>query len=271
VAPPASWWADGALQARLDGAIPDDLGHIAVAARHLRTGATAAIDGDLLMPPASVYKLGVLADTFQLLDAGRLDLDEQLLLTQEDYVGGAGILQGHIGQRVQVGEALTLMVGISDNVAAQALLRRVGVDSLNATYQRLGLARTHYYVDDRPNVTTAADTASLLVQLATGQLAGPAGTQRMLDLLAVDQPQSWIQDGLPPGTIVAHKSGQLPGVRNDAAIVYTPDGPFVLVVLTSDLADEGAGEGLISDLARLAFAYFVSPSATARGLGGPET
>ena len=51
---------------------------------------------------------------------------------------GAGVLQARIGQRVSVADALRLMVRYSDNVAAQALLRRIGVEALNATYGRLG-------------------------------------------------------------------------------------------------------------------------------------
>ena len=38
---------------------------------------------------------------------------------------------------------------------------------------------------------------------------------------------------------MAHKSGQLPGVRHDAAVVYGPRGQFVVVGLTNHLADAG--------------------------------
>ena len=264
VPPPPEWWADRALESALRAATPGYGGQVTVAARHLGTGAYAAIGGDLAMPPASVYKLGVLAEAMREVEEGTLLLSERLLLLPEDWADGAGVLQGRIGESVSVQEALRLMIGISDNTAALALLRRLGADALNAEYVRLGLSRTHFFPDDRPDVTTAADTATLLELLATGQLADGLRTRMMLELLTQDQPQAWIQWALPAGVPVAHKSGQLPGTRNDAAIVYGSGGPFVLVVLTDGFWDEDEGEAAVRALGRAAWAYFEGvPAGTA--------
>lgn len=200
--------------------------------------------------------MGFLLEAFRQLEAGRLTLDEPLLLMPQDWVGGAGVLQGRIGQRVAVGEAVRLMVGISDNTAALALLRRIGIDAVNAGYRQFGLAHTAVYADARPDRTTAADTAALLAALVTGRLAGPTATHQMLDLLARGQPQAWIRAGLPPGTLVAHKRGQLPGVRDDAAIVYGAGGPYVLLVLSNTLGDETAADQAIAALAHEVHVYF---------------
>jgi beta-lactamase class A len=247
-APPA-WQEDLFLEEALVAAVPWGLGRVAVAVRHLCTGATAAVGAEEPMPPASIYKLGVLVACFRQIGAGRLGLEEELLITWNDYADGAGVLQARIGERVSVGEALRLMVRFSDNVAAQVLLRRIGVDALNETYERLGMRHTRFFADARPDVTTAADVAGLLVRLGTGQLAPPEASDWMLDALWQDQPAAWIEAGLPPGTVVVHKSGQLPGIRNDAAIIYPRGGPYVLVVLADRLSDERAAEGLIGDLA----------------------
>ncbi len=80
----------------------------------------------------------------------------------------------------------------------------------------------------------------------------------MLDLLAQDQPQAWIADGTPPEAVVAHKSGQLPGVRNDAALIYTPTGPYALVVLSDGLYDEQAGEQTIARIAAVVYDHFAA-------------
>jgi beta-lactamase class A len=58
-----------------------------------------------------------------------------------------------------------------------------------------------------------------------------------------------IPAGLPPGTPVAHKTGEIAKIRHDAAIVYAPR-PFVLAVLTRGLSDEKAADALIADIAR---------------------
>jgi beta-lactamase class A len=55
---------------------------------------------------------------------------------------------------------------------------------------------------------------------------------------------------------VAHKSGQLPSLRHDAGIVYGPRGPYLLVVLTDDLADQDDAEAFLARLSRDVYGYF---------------
>jgi beta-lactamase class A len=209
------------------------------------------------MPPASTYKLGVLLTAARRMEQGRLALDERLQLLPEDWADGAGILQTRIGQYVTVGEALRLMIGISDNTAALAMVRRLGVENVNADYAQLGLTRTRFSADLQPS-TTAWELATLLTLVTSGRAAGPQATEYMLNLLALPQPQAWIANGTPPDLVVAHKSGQLPGVRNDAALVYTPSGPYALVVLTDNLSSEEAGEALLSTLAGVVSDHFAA-------------
>jgi beta-lactamase class A len=175
----------------------------------------------------------------------------------DDWASGAGVLQTRIGEYVTTGDALRLMIGISDNTAALAMLRRLGAENVNAGYAQLGLTRTRFSVDLQPS-TTAWELATLLTQVTSGQAADQPETEYMLRLLAQDQPQAWITNGTPPDTVVAHKSGQLPGVRNDAALVYTPSGPYALVVLSDGLADERAGEALIATIAGVVYDHFAA-------------
>jgi beta-lactamase class A len=62
--------------------------------------------------------------------------------------------------------------------------------------------------------------------------------------------------GLPPGVPIAHKTGNLPGLAHDAGIVYAPEGPYIVVVLTEDLWDVERGYAVIHDLARQVHTYF---------------
>jgi beta-lactamase class A len=73
----------------------------------------------------------------------------------------------------------------------------------------------------------------------------------MLDILEAQEFNEKIPAGLPPGTVVAHKTGDIAGVHHDAAIVYPPGAaPYVLVVLTSGFADEKAANRLIAEISR---------------------
>jgi beta-lactamase class A len=73
----------------------------------------------------------------------------------------------------------------------------------------------------------------------------------MLDILEAQEFNEKIPAGLPPGTVVAHKTGDITGIHHDAAIVYPPGAaPYVLVVLTSGLADEKVANRLIAEISR---------------------
>ena len=249
---------DAALLDAIETSLPIDWTAASIAVVHLETGASATVHGDRIAVPASLYKLGVLVEAFRQIEAGQLRLDETLRLLPVDWAPGAGILQGRIGTQVTITDALRLMIGISDNTAAHAIVRRIGVDRMNANNQRLGLSNTRYYIDDRPDTTTAADMARLLSLLATGRLAGVDATGQMLDLLQQVQPAAWLPRGVPSTIAVAHKSGQLDAVRNDAGIVFGPTGRYVVVVLTDYRPNAVQGENAIVQVARSVHAYFAA-------------
>ena len=252
-------WAPPRLDPFLRAAIetiPRPVGSVGVAVHHLTTGHGAGIDADTIAPPASLFKLGVMVAVMRAIEAGRLALATPFDIRDEDWAPGAGILQDRVGETVTVGEALRLMMGISDNVAAFVLLRAVSVVQLNAVTASLGMARTRFFVDERPDETSAGDAAVILARIATGEAAGPPTTRAMLDLMRQRQPAAWIREALGDRVAVAHKSGQLPGVRNDAAIIPTNGGPYVVAVLTHDLANDGAGERYVGEVARVVDRYF---------------
>jgi len=61
----------------------------------------------------------------------------------------------------------------------------------------------------------------------------PVATREMLGILLAAGSSRENPAGLPPGTRVAHKTGEITAVSHDAAIVYPPGRqPYVLVVLT---------------------------------------
>ena len=61
----------------------------------------------------------------------------------------------------------------------------------------------------------------------------PASSARMIEILKAQEFNEKIPAGLPEGTPIAHKTGDITGIHHDAAIVYPPgEPPYVLVVLT---------------------------------------
>jgi beta-lactamase class A len=78
----------------------------------------------------------------------------------------------------------------------------------------------------------------------------------MRAILLAQELNDEIPAGLPPGTRVAHKTGQITGVLHDAAIVYpSGHGPYILVVLTSGIPEAKVAQALIVDISRQVYAH----------------
>lgn len=219
-------------------------GRAAIAWRLLDGGPQVTVGADEVFESASLVKLPVLVELYRRASTGELDLEEELEFTEEFRVGGSGRLKDQpAGTRWRLAELARLMIVESDNGATDMLLHRLGASSIEKSMASLGLEDTAVRrrifdfaaIDQgRDNLTSAADTARLLAGIGTGELPG---SEAMRKVLLGQQRRDMIPAGLPPGTPVAHKTGELTGVLHDAGIVSGPRGEYVLVLLGQDFAD----------------------------------
>ena len=106
------------------------------------------------------------------------------------------------------------------------------------------------------NTATARDLLTVMAAIETGRAASPRSCAAMRRILLDQEFNTEIPAGLPAGTPVAHKTGQIEGHLHDAAIVYPRgDRPYVLVVLTRGIADEKIAQSLIADISRLVYEH----------------
>ena len=114
--------------------------------------------------------------------------------------------------------------------------------------QRWGLDGSRGYDDafaidqalDNPG--SPRDMAELLAMIAESRCASAPSCRLMIEIMSRQEWREKIPAGLPPGLLVANKTGGVSGTSNDAAIVYTPSGaPIVMVVYCKGLSD-GAKE-----------------------------
>ena len=116
---------------------------LGVAVKHLGTGEEASINGSEVFPTASVFKVPVIVELYGQVEAGRLNLDDRLILKDSIKVPGSGILKElSEGLEVTVRDLSRLMMILSDNTATDMLVERVGKENVNARMKRLGLKNT---------------------------------------------------------------------------------------------------------------------------------
>lgn len=149
------------------------------------------------------------------------------------------------------------MIAVSDNPAADALIRRVGMSQVNTWLEDHDYAQTHLkhlLLGPRPqgpNVTSAADMTRMLVEMVEGKLVNAAASAEMRKLLLASERRTRIPAGLPPGVTVGNKTGTLNGIVNDAAFVELPDKrKYALAVLVEQAPGDAAVSREIAALSR---------------------
>jgi beta-lactamase class A len=109
--------------------------------------------------------------------------------------------------------------------------------------------------EGRENIATPRQIGILLEAIYQNKLFGADLAKDFFQLLSTTK-DSWIPRLLPESVKVGNKPGSLAGVRNDAGIVFVPERPFVLVVMTTYDNDEHQAEEVISRIARDAYRMF---------------
>lgn len=194
-----------------------------------RTQRTASSDPTASMVPASTYKIYVAYAVLHAIEQGKYTLNSPL------------------SDNNTIQTDLNAMILNSDNNAARTLGFLIGWQNINALLATQGITNTNLYNYVPPSTTpqgqkstTAADLATILVRLNSGQLLNSAHTQLLLGLMKTQHYRQRVPAGVPRGVSVADKPGWLTvtegdgvNMQNDAAIVYGPKSTYVLVVLTN--------------------------------------
>jgi beta-lactamase class A len=106
------------------------------------------------------------------------------------------------------------------------------------------------------NLTSPRDMAALCELIEQGAGLSEAARDGIIDTMKRQKYNERIPAGLPENVVVAHKTGSIKGVRNDAGIVYAPAGPYVIALFSKGLADEKGGVDCLADLSRIIWGVF---------------
>ena len=211
----------------------------------------AQVSPDASLRTASVGKILLLLETARALSAGELSPDEPLTRSLDEWVGDSGLWHTLSVETLPLVDVAALVGAVSDNLATNVLLRRVGLAEVAARATALGLRATalHDRVrDDRTaehpvtlSTGSAGELSSLAHRIATGTATGPDSDPLVRRWLSANVDQSMVglplvdQAGIDP---IAHhdsldlepalwnKTGTDAGVRADVGTL-TVDGHTV--------------------------------------------
>lgn len=220
--------------ADLERAVRQALGEAAddysVYVKELERGRTASVNADRIFYSASLYKLFVMYEVFRQAAHRLIDLDEVLIVTPHYDAYAFSPRATQLCQSLPVRDLLQTMMSVSDNAAGVLLMELVGSWNVNTALDAFGMPTFRILEDDLP--LTVLDAALMLEAIVRGEAVDRASSEAMLGLLATERIDNGVLAGLPAGTVVAHKTGNLQTATNQAAIVYSPEATYIIVALT---------------------------------------
>jgi beta-lactamase class A len=244
---------------RLDGAI-------GVAILDLSNGETILYHADEVFPTASSIKVAVLAELYRQAQQGTLKLTDIYTVRAADDVEDSQMFNGLTPEltKLTMRDLAQMVAAVSDNAATNILIDRVGMANVNSLLQKLSLTKTKLQrkmidinaaKEGRENLATPREFMMLMEAIYRGRLVNQPLTDDLLKLLATRK-HSPIQTALGENVKVADKHGELDAVRCDFGVVYAPNRPFVIAVMTTYLKNEKEGEEAIGEIAEAAYSYF---------------
>jgi beta-lactamase class A len=225
--------AQAGLQQLLDNFAAANPGKFSIVVKDLTTGATASIDPTRQMTSASLYKLFVAKRIYQQVDLGQLT-----------YGQAAG---GGSGRNIE--SCLAVMINVSDNTCGRALGSILNWGAQDHALEIEGYNETSLASTQK---TSAADVATLMTRLYNGTLLSSNSSARFMNLLKDQRVNNRLPVGLPAGTIIAHKTGDLNGYMHDGGIVYGPKTNYLVVAMGAP----GAAPAQFGDLSSQLWNFF---------------
>ncbi|HYH30501.1 MAG TPA: serine hydrolase [Pseudonocardia sp.] len=231
------------------------------------------VDPDEPVLMASVYKVPLLVAFCRRVDAGELDPREQVTVDPAERTAGPtglSVLRDPVTTSWR--DLASSMITVSDNAAADVLLRRVGLERVNEALRDLGLERTRVlgstadvyrslvtdtaaadtvaafraltsndavpavraYDAVLASATTPRDMTGLLDAIWSDRAASPQQCRFARELLGAQAWQHRLRSGFPPdGVRVAGKTGTLAALRNEIGVVqFDGERPVAVAVFT---------------------------------------
>lgn len=242
-------------------------GNIGIYYMDLTTGANCFAGNCDVFPSSGMAKLCVLLEVFRLMEAGTLKKDDTYVLMKEDGLllreneqeptyGALHFL--HPGLELTIEDLYSLMVTVSDNIALNILLKKVGMERINKTMEEWGfshIAVNRAFFDygkmeqGVENYHSVQEMGEIFRRLYMGQLISGKADGEILRLLKYHQRTNVLPYYFRENQPIAHQTGFDEGKIHDMGIVYT-EHPFILC-MSADEVDTRKAESVMRDVAQI--------------------
>lgn len=247
-------------------------GDVGIFIKDLRTGRTFEHNANRRFLSASLIKVPIMAALFADVEEGRIRLDGSMTYRRRFRREGAGNLKwARDGRSFTISSLVHTMISKSDNTATAMLISLMGYDRLNERFRNFGLYETRIAPTGMSlasrldpaldNWTTPEEMGRLLEKIYRHNILRNDGlSDLMLEIMKGANSRSRLARDLPNSWQLARKTGLLRKNCHDVGIVFSPDGDYVICVMTGDNRTYARAKGFISDVGRQTFHYFARNS-----------
>ncbi len=258
-------------------------GTCAVGVFDLQTQDHLFINPDSVFHAASTMKTPVMIEVFKQAKEGKFRLTDNIVVKNEFHsiVDGSpyrldvsddsdSLVYQRVGTNMTIRDLVYEMITVSSNLATNILIELVGAEKVTATMRSLaandikvlrGVEDGKAFQRGLNNVVTARDLLTVYRSLASNSVVDAEACSEMIKILSDQKFHDIIPALLPPGTKVAHKTGNITGVEHDSGIVYLPNGrSYVIVLLSKNLQDAKAGKQFLAGVSKRVYDFFIRGS-----------
>jgi len=268
------------LRNEIDNIIADKRARIGVAIKSEDGHDTLSINGLDKFPMQSVYKYHLALSVLNLVDNGKINLNDKVVIRKDDLLPYYSPLrekypEGNV--ELTIDELIQYAVSMSDNVACDLLFRLLGGPpvvndfiksqvingiSIVATEEEM---HSGWDVQYR-NFSTPVAAAELLNKFRNKLIITSTYDYLWKVMTETSTGPKRLKGLLPEGTVVAHKTGTGPENKegmtsaiNDIGIVVLPNGKaFAIAVFVSDSYETmEINEEIIAKISMAAYDYFL--------------
>jgi beta-lactamase class A len=253
-------------------------GVFAVAFKDLASGETILINEQERFHAASTMKTPVMIEVYKQAAEGKFSLDDSIVIRNEfkSIVDSSSFtlspdddsdkeLYKHVGEPRTLSALVYDMIIVSSNLATNMVIEMVNAKNVTQTMRKLGadsiqvlrgVEDSKAYEKGLSNTTNAYDLMVIFEKMAAGKTVSPEASQAMINILLDQRFNEIIPARLPKDVKVAHKTGDITGVRHDCGIVILPDGrKYVLVLLSKKLEKADAGIMAMAEVSEMIYNY----------------
>ncbi|MGY4572902.1 class A beta-lactamase [Bradyrhizobium sp. USDA 3256] len=240
-------------------------GRLGVAVLDMETGLRASRRGDERFPMCSTFKALASAAVLHRVDRGESSLDQRVQIEAKDILAYAPVTKGRVGSAMTLSELCAAAIKLSDNTAANLLLREIGGPAgFTSFFRTIGdnvsrLDRWEVELNeavpgDPRDTTSPVAMLKDLQRVLLGDVLSAASRQKLVDWMVANKTgDARLRAGVPRDWRVGDKTGTGErGTYNDIGVFWPPGRkPIVVTVyLTGASAPMEKCNEVIANVAR---------------------